>query len=155
MATYKLNFTASITPAGECSKDDFKDMIERFMDLISNPGTFTDNWLQTTMGDVVPNEESDDENSLYDFNYQKVSNVEVDIWDEQQTFEDGEHQFVCQGTLSWTSIAVEKEDLEVAIDWRLGDRFSNYGMLDDDWYASFTPGELEVEAEEQKEEKKE
>jgi hypothetical protein len=111
-------------------------------ELLDVENTWKSQWLLYTMKDVkedlLEEDDSDDEDSddgKEEDDEIPLKDIEIKIESEK----DGE----IRGTLTWTSLAAPLEMMQKNVDWRLGDRLCNYGIMGDSWILNFNPENIQ------------
>ena len=136
---YSLEFTAEVM-----RWDRWKSVKRRHVEqsrVMLGSEYFWSEWLSSSMRDAV---EDDFEKTLglQDIRFETLPpifdiDVELDPISKKKRNE-------ITGVISWRSLKVDEGMLEEAIEWRLGDRLSHYGICDERerWSCFFHPGTL-------------
>ena len=136
---YSLEFTAEVA-RWDRWKSVKRRHVERSRAMLEN-SFFWEEWLSSSMRDAM---EDDFSRSLgvEDIHFETlppIFDIQIDL-DPMSKKKRNE----ITGVISWKSVMVDTEMLEEAIEWRLGDRMSHYGINDENerWSCFFTPGTL-------------
>jgi len=108
-----------------------------------------DEWLASTMRDAVMIEVEKSTGKSITFDSDPpVSDISIhlDHRVKRNSLNPFAHTFIT-GSVSWRSISTNAASMKSAVEWRLGDRMSQYGLMDEDerWQFIFTPGDLQAD----------
>lgn len=103
-------------------------------------------WLRPTMRDALVNEcERATGHTVHMKSDPPVADIvlTLDPRIKRQSCSDTSYTKI-SGTLQWRSVATDSAAMRAAVDWRLGDRMSYYGLQDEEerWTYLFSPGDI-------------
>ena len=126
MATYTLKFSCSFSSNDEKKPTIQLSWAKEAKESLYDPD-FWYEWIEATMKDACEEE--------------SVSEGDIDIQTITLTPASANGSF--EGSITWTSkTEVDKEFVEEAVEWRIGDRMCFYAFQEEDWHCYIHPGEL-------------
>lgn len=142
--TYSLEFSATLT-RWKGKRKVFKQHVVAAREIIEDV-YFWQEWLASTMRDAVEEEVEGFLGVCVDsYNVPPVLDIVVELDPApKKTRRNPEGHNEITGVISWRSVPAGDKALENAVEWRLGDRLSNYGIQDEKegWICFFHPGTL-------------
>lgn len=144
---YSLEFSATLT-RWKGKRKVMKRHVEAARDMLEDTW-FWQEWLASTMRDAAENEVEEFLGVCVDaYGTPPVLDIVVELDPApKKTRRNPEGHNEITGVISWRSIPAGDKALEDAIEWRLGDRLSNYGIQNESegWICFFSPGTLTIQ----------